>query len=67
MLVIEGKSAQELKEEQQAQWEEMEIEEHMSYYEAQGLSRKEAMKQVARDRGVGKREIYRLLLEKEDE
>lgn len=67
VLVIEGKSAQELKEEQQARWEEMEIEEHMSHYETQGFSRKEAMKQVARDRGVGKREIYRLLLEKEDE
>lgn len=67
VLVIQGKSDQELKEEQQAEWSQMDLETHMSHYEEQGFSRKEAMKQVARDRGVGKREIYRLLLEKEEE
>jgi 16S rRNA (cytidine1402-2'-O)-methyltransferase len=36
----------------------MTIEEHMEYYGRQGLDSKEAMKRVARDRGVGKREIY---------
>jgi len=37
---------------------EMTVEEHMAYYEAQGMDSKSAMKQVAKDRGVGKREIY---------
>ncbi len=62
VLVIEGKSRQEIQREEQEQWESYTLEEHMDYYEGQGYSRKEAMKQVARDRGVGKRDIYRQLL-----
>ena len=63
VLVIEGKSRQELKEEAVASWEEISIEEHMEIYEKQGLSRKDAMKQVAKDRGVSKREIYQYLIQ----
>lgn len=66
VLVIEGKSGRELKEERQRQWSQMELSEHMAYYEAQGFDRKEAMKQVARDRGLGKRDIYQQLLEKKE-
>ena len=44
-----------------AAWEDMTIEEHMDYYEKQGMDNKTAMKQVAKDRGVGKREIYQHL------
>ena len=62
VLVIEGKSRQELKEEAAASWEEISIEEHMEIYESKGLSRKDAMKQVAKDRGVSKREIYQYLV-----
>lgn len=62
VLVIEGKSRQEIREEARAQWEEMTVEEHMEYYEKQGIIRKEAMKMVAKDRGVGKRDIYKALL-----
>ena len=58
VLVIEGKSFRQKKEEAIKTWEEMTIEEHMAYYEAQGMDPKSAMKQVAKDRGVGKREIY---------
>ena len=58
VLVLEGKSFQELRQEEIASWETMTIEEHMAHYEGQGMDRKSAMKQVARDRGVGKREIY---------
>lgn len=61
VLVIEGKSLQEKKQEEVEKWEEMTIEEHMQYYEAQGMDNKSAMKQVAKDRGVGKREIYKNL------
>ena len=61
VLVIEGKSFEQKKEEAIKGWEEMTIEEHMAYYEAQGMDHKTAMKQVAKDRGVGKREIYSYL------
>lgn len=62
VLVIEGKSRQELKKEAVAFWEEISIEEHMEIYEQKGMSRKDAMKQVAKDRGVAKREIYQYLI-----
>ena len=61
VLVIEGKSFEQKKEEAIKSWEEMTIEEHMAYYEAQGMDYKSAMKQVAKDRGVGKRDIYSYL------
>lgn len=61
VLVIEGKSFEEKRQEEIAEWENMSIEEHMAYYENQGLDNKQAMKQVAKDRGVGKREIYAYL------
>ena len=65
VLVIEGKRLQEQDAEKQLSWQEMSIEEHMKIYEDQGLSRKDAMKKVAADRGVGKREIYQALLDSE--
>ncbi len=61
VLVLEGKSFEQKKEESIKSWEEMTIEEHMAYYEAQDMDNKTAMKQVAKDRGVGKREIYNYL------
>lgn len=62
VLVIEGKSRKELKEEAIAKWEEMTVEDHMEYYMKQGCDKKEAMKKVAKDRGIGKREVYQMLL-----
>ena len=62
VLVLEGKSREELKAEAVAKWEEMSIEEHMDYYLKQGIQKKEAMKMVAKDRGVSKRDIYQNLL-----
>ena len=61
VLVIEGKSFEEKRQEAIASWGDMSIEEHMAYYENQGMDDKAAMKQVAKDRGVGKREIYQYL------
>lgn len=61
VLVIEGKSIETKRREQIASWKSMSIDEHMAYYEEQGLDNKAAMKQVAKDRGVGKREIYQYL------
>ena len=62
VLVLEGRSREDLKAEEVAKWEEMSIEEHMEYYLKQGIQKKEAMKLVAKDRGVSKREIYQNLL-----
>lgn len=62
VIVIEGKSREELAAGERARWEEMSVAEHMKYYMDRGMEKKEAMKQVARDRGVGKREIYQALL-----
>ena len=62
VLVIEGKSRKQMEEESRASWEELTIVEHMELYEKQGIDRKEAMKLVAKDRGVSKREIYQYLL-----
>ncbi len=61
VLVIEGKSLKEKRQESIASWESMTIQEHMAYYENQGMDSKSAMKAVAKDRGVGKREIYQHL------
>ncbi len=65
VMVLEGKSRQELKEEAIASWEEMSVQDHMAHYESQGIDHKEAMKKVAKDRGVSKRDIYKMLLENE--
>lgn len=65
VLVIEGKSLEDQDAQKQLSWQEMSIEEHMKIYEDQGISHKDAMKKVAADRGVGKREIYQALLESE--
>lgn len=63
VLVIEGKNRQELIEEAQAEYEKMSVEEHMKLYLDQGMEKKEAMKAVAKDRGVSKRDIYQALLD----
>lgn len=65
VLVIEGRSQKEIEDEAKAAFEEISIEEHMKRYEDQGIARKEAMKLVAKDRGVTKRDIYQYLLGKE--
>lgn len=62
MLVLEGKSRKELCEDARAKWTNMSVEEHMRYYEDQGIERKAAMKLVAADRGVSRREVYQALL-----
>ena len=62
VLVIEGKSRQELVKEARSRWEEMTVEEHMEVYLSKGMDKKEAMKAVAKDRGVSKRDIYQVLL-----
>ena len=67
VIVIEGKSIGELKAEQQKSWDEMSLEEHMDLYLNQGIDRKEAMKLVAKDRGIAKRDVYRMLTEQKEQ
>lgn len=62
VLVIEGRSRKELLEEKRAAWDDMSIEEHFNMYVSQGMDKKDAMKLVAKDRGVSKRDIYNALL-----
>ena len=78
VLVIEGRSREQIAQEEKAQWEEMSreelvqeaqqsweaisVEEHMEHYLSQGIDKKEAMKKVAKDRGVSKRDIYNALI-----
>ena len=61
VLVIEGKSREEKKREEQAAWESLTMEEHVAHYEAQGIDHKEAMKLAAKDRGISKRDVYACL------
>lgn len=62
VLVIAGKSKEEVMQEEQSRWEDLTIEEHMQIYLDQDYSKKDAMKAVAKDRGVSKRDIYQALL-----
>lgn len=61
VLVVKGKSLRQKEEERQRSWQSMTIEEHMALYEEEGMDEKAAMKQVAKDRGVPKREIYAVI------
>ena len=62
VLVIEGKSLLEKREERQKSFEEISIREHFEKYIAEGMDKKEAMKAVAKDRGIQKRDVYKELL-----
>ena len=62
VLVIEGKSRMEIQQEQERSWEAVSIEEHMKRYLDGGTDKKEAMKLVAKDRGMKKRDVYQYLL-----
>ena len=64
VLVVEGKSLLRKKQERQEGFLSLSIEEHLKRYEEAGMERKEAMKAVAKDRGVSKREIYQYMLDK---
>ena len=63
VILIEGRSFGELKEESRAEWQKLSIEEHVNMYIDQGMDKKEAMKAAAKDRGVSKQEIYKALLD----
>lgn len=62
VLVIEGRSHEQIEKEEQKKWEEISVKEHVDFYMGQGFDKKAAMKNVAKDRGVSKREIYQELI-----
>lgn len=66
VVVIEGRKQEDIKREKEEQWLQMSIEEHMAYYEQKDIDRKEAMKLVAKDRGITKRDVYQYLLKTVD-
>ena len=61
VLVIEGRSREDMEMEEQKRWEEMSIEDHMQIYLSRGIDKKESMKKVAKDRGLSKRDVYNYL------
>ena len=63
VLVLEGVSRDQLQEDARAQWLQLSLQEHMDLYLSQDIPKKEAMKKVARDRGMTKRDVYQMLLE----
>ena len=62
VLVIEGCSIKELETMQKDKWISMDIPSHMDIYLSKGMPKKEAMKQVASDRGISRREVYNSLI-----
>ena len=66
VLVIAGKSGEEQQAEEAARWAELTVEEHMRQCLAEGMTAKDAMKAVAAERGIPKREVYRMWLETKD-
>ena len=61
VLILSGASREKKKEEAQAKWEELSIEEHFEHYLNEGYSEKDALKQLAKDRGMGKRDVYKII------
>lgn len=62
VIVIEGKTFEQLRQEKEQSFETLSLTEHMDLYLSKGMTRKDAMKAVANDRGVSKRDIYQQLL-----
>ena len=67
VLVLDGKSQEEVEEEQKKGWMPLSVEEHLQIYLNQGMDKKEAMKRTAKDRGVSKRDIYQEMIGKKGE
>ncbi|HIY30815.1 MAG TPA: 16S rRNA (cytidine(1402)-2'-O)-methyltransferase [Candidatus Mediterraneibacter avicola] len=61
VIVIKGRSREELDREMREAWENMSIEAHVEHYLSQGYDKKEAMKKAGKDRGVSRRDIYNYL------
>ena len=58
VLVIKGKSEETIEAEKAAAWENISVTEHVEMYITGGMTKKDAIKQVALDRNLPKREVY---------
>lgn len=63
VLVVEGKSEEDILVEERSKWEGLSIEEHIKSYINEGLNKKEAVKKVAKDRNLSKSEVYKYSIE----
>ena len=63
VIIIEG-SYIDKKEKEKQNLNEMTLKEHYNFYEKQGMDKKEIIKQIAKDRGQTKNEIYQYFLDK---
>ncbi|WP_054956705.1 16S rRNA (cytidine(1402)-2'-O)-methyltransferase [Paenibacillus dakarensis] len=61
-IIVEGASKEEEQREKDSWWQNLSLDAHVEHYQNQGMSRKDAMKKTAADRGVSKRDIYNSLL-----
>ncbi len=66
VVVLEGRSFEELEARKQEEWGTLALEDHMKLYLERGMDRKEAMKAVAKDRGMSRRDVYQLLIPGEE-
>lgn len=64
VLILEGADEQLLKETEKNTWIGISLEEHVRIYTDKGLDKKEAMKKVADERGISKRDVYNSFLNK---
>lgn len=67
VLVIEGASETQMELEKQQSWDQVPLKDHVNMYIAQGMTKKDAMKAAAKDRGLSRRDIYNALIEEESE
>lgn len=59
VLIVEGKDEKEIMNEEMAEWQDLDIDEHIKMYIKEGLNKKDAIKKVAKDRNLPKSEIYK--------
>lgn len=64
VLVVEGKSREEIADEKKAEFSDMTIIEHVDKLIEEGMTKKDAQKEVARLRGLSKRDVYNEYLNK---
>lgn len=63
VLILEGKSPEAIKEDEEKHWKDISIKDHIIMYMDKGLSKKEAVALVAKERGISKKEVYNISIE----
>ena len=60
MLVVEGKQQEQIDEENRQKWQDISVEDHLRMLIGEGMLKKEAIKKVAKDRGLQKNDVYKI-------